>query len=147
MIKLFNMDVKRAYGRSDIFSIFKAIIFNPCTQACFLIRLSQSFGKLGYVFFRQLLIMKHGIDVGYGLKVGGGLSLPHPLNIVIGKGVVIGDNATIYQCVTLGKSQGYYPVLADSCVVFPNSVLVGKLVVESSTRIGAMSFLKGVPDE
>ncbi|GAB2931480.1 hypothetical protein [Rheinheimera gaetbuli] len=143
MIDKFLQDVTRAYSSTSFLAIVKAVFINPGTQACLLIRLSQCSGKIGYLIFRHMLIFKHGIDVGYGLKIDGGLYLPHPVNIVIGKGVVIEKQVTLYQGVTLGKSKGAYPQLMSGVVVFPNSVIVGKVSIAEGVRISALSFVKG----
>lgn len=86
--------------------------------------------------------MTAGIDVGRGLKVGAGIYFPHPTSIVLGEGVVIGDNVTIYHGVTLGKLNSEYPRIGDNVIIFPQSLVIGGVVVPSNAKVPPRTLLR-----
>lgn len=86
----------------------------------------------------------HSIDIGKGCQIGRRLMLPHPVGIVIGGGVIIGEDCRIFQNVTLGQARGVYPVLGNGVIVYPNSVIVGEIVVPAGERVRACSFIAPV---
>lgn len=146
MFALIISDVKAVYGNVGVKSLLKSI-FNPSIHASVLIRFTTSSNKLVHILFRNLLIAKHSIDVGYGAQIEGGLYLPHPVSIVIGSGSVVGKNLTIYQGCTIGSKRGY-PVLQDGVTIFPNSVVVGDITIGADAVIGANSFVdKSLPPQ
>jgi len=79
------------------------VLFNPCYNSVFLIRLYQS---LNFSIFKKIvfkkLVFKYGIFIGENSEIGIGLTMGHPNGIIIGDGVKIGENCTIYQQVTFG---------------------------------------------
>jgi serine O-acetyltransferase len=87
------------------------------------------------------LIWKHSIDISRGSAIDLGLNLPHPINIVIGSGAVIGKNVTIYQGVTLGQKNGKYPIIENNVIIYPNSIIVGKIRIGENSVIGALRFI------
>ena len=136
----FLSDITAMYSAVTIKTVFKSF-FNPSMHACFLIRLSVACKyKFLHIIVRNLLITKHSIDIGFGAVIGKSLLLPHPIGIVIGQGVIIGNNVKIFQNCTLGDKEGY-PQIENFCVIYPNSVLVGKILVGESSIVGANTFL------
>jgi len=139
MLYLLMSDIESEYGVLNAKSLIKSV-FNPSLHACLLVRLSSLTTGILHVVIRNILIIKHSIDAGSGAKIGKGLKLPHPFNLVIGRGAVIGDNVTLYHGVTIGDKDGY-PVICDDVIVYPNSVLVGRIRVGKKCIIGAGVFL------
>ena len=121
--------------------ICRQLLLSPPLQACLLLRLAEHAPRTTFPLWRQLLMSRHGIDVGPDIRIGPGLKLPHPTGIVIGTGSRVGANVTLYQHVTLGQKRESYPRIGDGVVIFPNSVIVGDIVVGDGAVIGALSFV------
>ena len=139
--KLFITDVKATYNSISLTTYIK-VIANPSMRASLLIRLGTTYkNKTLHTIVRNLLIFTHSIDIGYGVTIGKALIIPHPMNIVFGMGAIIGDSCVIYHNCTIGSKDGGYPTLLNECVVFPNSVLVGEIVIGEKSIIGANSFV------
>lgn len=69
------------------------------------------------------------------------------LGIVISSEAKIGDNCKIYQNVTIGAGNGGYPTIGNNVIIFPNSVIAGKIKIGDNAIIGACSFVnKDVED-
>jgi len=74
--------------------------------------------------------------------LGEGLSLPHPIGIVIGEGAVIGKDVTIYQNVTLGRSNNNvsaYPSIGDNATLYSGATILGDVTVGEWAVVGANS--------
>lgn len=140
-VALLMSDVRRAYPNISRQNALMRAVFNSSIHACFLVRACQTSPRWLFWMWRRLLVALHGIDVGRGMRIGTGLSLPHPVGIVIGGGVICGRNCSIFQGVTLGVERGNYPQLGDDVIIYPNSVLVGRVLVPNGHRVRAMSFL------
>jgi len=73
------------------------------------------------------------------------LRLGHPHLVVVNPGVVLGNNITIYQSVTTGSCQFGnrigVPQIGDNVVIYPNSVIVGKVTIGDNSIIGAGSVV------
>lgn len=136
----FSSDITAMYSTVTIKTVLKSL-FNPSMHACFLVRMSVACKyKFLHIIVRNILISKHSIDVGFGAVIGKSLLLPHPIGIVIGEGVIIGNNVKIFQNCTLGDKEGY-PQVEDFCVIYPNSVVVGNILIGGHSIIGANTFL------
>lgn len=120
---------------------FFRLLVNPAFHAVFLLRLAQFATPRSFWLWRNILIAKHGIDVGGGFYAGPGLRLPHPTGIVIGGGVKLGAGVRLYQNVTIGSSGKGYPKIGDNVIVYPNSVVVGDIEIGPGVIIGACSFV------
>lgn len=72
---------------------------------------------------------------------------PHPIGIVIGQKVVLGRNCVIYQNVTIGakNTKDYknaeYPVIEDEVIIYPNSIIIGKVKIGKGAVVGAGSLV------
>ena len=133
-------------------NVFK-IINNPSYHSIYLIRKAQYYyGKNVFLKILSKKIVIHlqktyGIFIHPETQIGIGLKLPHPNGIIIGKTVSIGENCTIYQQVTIGSSNigdyklGKQPKLKDDIVLFAGSKIIGDIVVESGTTVGANAVL------
>lgn len=88
-----------------------------------------------------------GIQLPVGTKVGKGLFFPHFSCIVISKRAIIGDNCTIFQGVTLGKTNHGCPLLGDNVVVCANSTVIGNVKIGNNAVVGAGSVvIRDVPE-
>lgn len=96
---------------------------------------------LGYPLafvFRFLLHIELPRNVGV-------VRLPHPYGVVVNPGATIGKNVTIYQGVTiggkrLGKNAGV-PFIEDDVILFPNSVVVGRVHVGKGAVVAPCSVV------
>jgi serine O-acetyltransferase len=148
MFELFKSDIEVFYPKFSIKNLIKALV-NPSIHACFFIRIMTSNrSKVVHILLRNILIWKHSIDVGYGVTIGRTLHLPHPLGIVIGDGVEIGNSVSIYHNCTLGNKRGEYPNIKDGVCIYPNTTIVGGIIIGENAIIGANSFVdKDVKEE
>lgn len=132
-------DIEATYETASINNILKSLL-NPSIHACILIRLCTTKSRLTHTLIRNILISKHGIDVGANTQVGRGLRLPHPIGIVLGDGAKIGEGVTIYQNCTIGNKGGY-PIIGCRTTIYPNSVIIGPIKLGKNCVIGANSFV------
>lgn len=93
------------------------------------------------------LLLKYNIDVGINSEIGKHLRIEHYNGIVIGDGVKLGNNCTIYQGVTIGQRNGLYPMIGDNVVIYPNSIVLGKIRIENNSVILAGSIVLNDVDE
>ena len=71
---------------------------------------------------------------------------PHPIGIVISIYSQIGFNCWIYQNVSIGTNKNGSPVLKDNVKIYPNCVLIGKIIIGDNSIICAGSVvLNDVP--
>ncbi|WHY61508.1 serine O-acetyltransferase [Cytobacillus firmus] len=93
------------------------------------------------------LCIKYGIEVGGSSIIGKRLLIRHINGIVIGNGVVLGNDVTLYHGVTLGQRNGKYPTVLDGVTLYPNSTILGDIVIgENSVVLANSVVLKDVPD-
>lgn len=107
---------------------------------------------LSICLFRSLE-KTYGVYISPNAEIGIGLKLPHPTGVVIGDGVKIGKNCTIFQQVTCGGARlgdaknNQYPVIGDNVVFFAGAKIIGKIIIESNSVVGANSVvIKDVPE-
>jgi len=132
------------------------ILFVPGFQLCLSIRLQNlvvktpMVGKLlrRVIWYVACVISSAEIDMS--AQIGGGLYIPHSTGIVIRGDCKIGRNATILQCVTVGRrdqeeiSQAY---IGDNCKIFAGAKIIGNLRIGNNVTIGANAVvLKDIPD-
>jgi len=90
-----------------------------------------------------------GCYISAKAKIGPGLYLPHAIGIVIGDGVTLGTHVTVYQSVTIGsraKGANAYPTIANDVIIFPSSIIIGRIDIGEGAIIGAGSVvLSNVP--
>lgn len=111
--------------------------------------------KLGKYFYNRKLYYfssccfyriykSYHIIISPKAELGENISFDHPVGVVIGEGVKIGNNVVIYQNVTLGRRKreiADYPIIEDNVIIYPNSIIAGKVRVRKNTIIGAGSLL------
>lgn len=91
-----------------------------------------------------------GIEIHPGAKIGPGCFIDHGMGVVIGETAEVGANVTIYHGVTLGGSSTApgkrHPTLQDGVVVGAGAAVLGNILVETNSRIGANAVVvKPVP--
>ncbi len=99
---------------------------------------------------KYLILIFFSSDMSFEAEYGTGIKFVHPIGIVIGRSAIIGNNCIIFQRVTLGAAGGgkvpEYPVLENNVVVYPNSVIAGKIIIGEGAVVAANSFVnKSVP--
>lgn len=112
------------------------------------LRLMFYFYRKGNKIFKLLsgvchnhILKTYSSEISPGCKIGKKILFPHPIGIVIGFGCELHDNIVIYQNVTLGKAKGDYPCLENNVTVFPNSSIIGPIIIAENTTIGANSVV------
>ncbi|MEO6908775.1 MAG: serine O-acetyltransferase [Abditibacteriaceae bacterium] len=91
-----------------------------------------------------------GIEIHPGAQIGPGCFIDHGMGVVIGETTEIGANVTIYHGVTLGGSSTApgkrHPTLQDGVVVGAGAAVLGDILIEANSRIGANAVVvKSVP--
>ena len=148
---------KKKYPKNIFRRFIKQYIdihYNPTVSALYLIRKMQYLhsqkSRIKKYFARRIqmkLIHKYGIFLGFTTKIKNGLHLPHPTSIVFGSSVELGENVTIYQNTTIGglrtgdAKKKLHPVVGNNCTVFANSLVLGNIVLQDYTTVGANSLL------
>ncbi len=93
--------------------------------------------KVCKFFVRPLL------TVEIGGKIDGGLKIVHNYCVINVKRA--GKNLTVLQGVTIGANNGT-PTIGDNVIVFPNSTVIGNIVIGDNATVGAGTFVnKDVP--
>lgn len=138
--KAIETDFIKSYKKLTIVNFIKFLI-NPSSRATFFVRCAQFSPNMFFWLFRNILITFYNIDFGKGCKIGYGLRIPHPIGIVFGGGCIIGSDFTIYQNVTIGNKNNAYPIIKDNVIIYCNSVIVGKIIIDDNVIVGALSFV------
>jgi serine O-acetyltransferase len=78
------------------------------------------------------------------------IEYPHPIGIVVSSGCIIGQNVVIYQNVTIGRakmeSEGTYPTIGDNVILYPGSVISGKITIGDNVIVGPNATVsKNIP--
>lgn len=85
--------------------------------------------------------MCNHFTIGMNKIIKSKVIFPHPVGIVIGEKVVLGNKCIIYQNVTLGIKNGKYPIIGNNVTIYPNSIIVGDVVIGNNAIIGANSVV------
>tara|TARA_A100001011_G_scaffold135094_1_gene142424 strand:- start:6588 stop:6914 length:327 start_codon:yes stop_codon:yes gene_type:complete len=82
------------------------------------------------------------IQLPLNVKAGPGLIFAHPGTIVFTRNAKLGSFVTIYHCCTIGTTlNGGNPVIKDFVTIYTGSQILGSTVLDSHSRVGAMSLL------
>ncbi len=96
--------------------------------------------KLAYIM-QWIGMRKTGNDISSAALIDKNVHFPHPIGIVIGSGVKIGKGVTIHANVIIGgkykRGKIRYPQIEGGCIVYGNSSLIGNIVLQENTIIGA----------
>jgi serine O-acetyltransferase len=151
-------------ARADIQAVFQrdpaaknlieVLLCYPGLHALFFHRIAHFFyTKKAFLLARLISHVSRfftGIEIHPGATIGAGVFIDHGMGVVIGETTVIGDNVTVYQGVTLGgtgKEKGKrHPTIHDDVILGVGSKVLGNIVVENNSRIGAGAVVvKAVP--
>lgn len=147
--------VKNHKGISFYSSLLKARFFNSSYDAIYLLRIylfyskkNNLLAKVKGIQSKRILQRRYNIFIGSNCSIGKGLSLPHPTSIVIGEDAVIGNDVWIYQNVTIGAKKhvggtkhNEYPVIMDECKLYAGCVVLGNIILQKGTSVGANTVL------
>lgn len=131
-------------------NIFKLLIVKPQVIVNITYRLSKILKKYKILFiFYWILAFIHyivcmllSIQLPLEVDAGPGLIFAHPGSIVFSKKVKMGAFVSIYHCCTLGTTlSGDSPTIKDFVTIYTGSHVLGNSILDSHSRIGAMSLL------
>lgn len=100
---------------------------------------------------KGIVYYKFHCDISPMAKISKTVRFPHPIGIVIAGGCSVGENTVIFQNVTLGMKRndprGEYPQIKDNCKIYPNSCVIGGVIISNNTIIGAGSTVTHSTEE
>ncbi len=107
--------------------------------------LHELFRKYKWVFFgemlKEFLLSNYGCEISINAKISPKAVFMHTVGIVIGEGCVIEEKVVLYSGVVLGRKNIYreddYPVIKKGSILGTGAKVLGKIVVEQNTVIGA----------
>lgn len=141
-LSLFKQDIRRSN-----YSYFR-FLYDPVIAQLFSFRIANSRVPIIYLISKiklKFLSYITGIQIVDGTDIGGGIRVIHHGSVVITRGAKIGRNLTLHQGVTIGKNFGGkrcgYPSIGDNVIIFPNTVVIGKITIGSNVIIGAGSVV------
>ncbi|MCR5877522.1 hypothetical protein [Phenylobacterium sp. J367] len=76
----------------------------------------------------------NGIDLFYEIAMPEVFYIGHSVGIVLAK-ATYGNHLVLYQNSTVGRHKDQIPVLGDRVVLYPNTAVIGRSVVESDTVV------------
>lgn len=96
------------------------------------------------LFIESFIQWNYSCAISCKANIHESLKLPHPIGVVIGAFVQIDSNVTIYQNVTIGRkinTNELCPRIKQGTVIYANSILLGDIVIDEATLIGACSLV------
>ena len=127
--------------------------FNPSSRLIRLYKIGKKINnfkgtlpRLCLIILRYIMVKKWSCDISFNSEIENNVFFPHPIGIVIGDGVKIKKNVIIYQNVTLGAKSRLnmdlsYPTIQENVIIYPNSVIIGSIVIGKNSVIGAGSLV------
>ena len=131
-------------------NLFKLLLIKPQLLVNITFRFSKFFKKYKitfflywfFAFFHYLFCMLLSIQLPLGVRAGPGLIIAHPGTIVFTKRTKLGSFVTIYHSCTLGTTlTGNSPIVKDFVTIYTGSQILGSTIIESHSKVGAMSLL------
>ncbi|WP_395671813.1 hypothetical protein [Phenylobacterium sp.] len=85
---------------------------------------------------RLFLVNKafNGIDLFYEIAMPSRFYIGHSVGIVLAK-ATYGEHLVLYQNSTVGRHKDQIPVIGDRVILYPNSAVIGRAVVEADAVI------------
>jgi serine O-acetyltransferase len=129
------------HGQALVDRHFYSGIGNPVLHALFLIRgITTAESHTLRTIYLRMLIALHSCEVDEDASIGPALTLVHPLGVVLGE-ATLGSNVQLYHNVTIGRNRGGAPTIDDDVTIFPNSMIIGPVVIGHGATIGSGSFV------
>src|SRR5690606_18790212 len=72
----------------------------------------------------------NGIDLFYEIAMPEAFYIGHSVGIVLAK-ATYGEHLVLYQNSTVGRHKDQIPIIGDRVVLYPNTAVIGRAVVES----------------
>ena len=139
-------------------------IFSRTHRVVITLRLCQKAERMGWYgkVLLELCKVLHrischfaGVDFPWKTAIGPGLAITHGWGLVVNEGATIGANVTLFQGVTLGRSDRWdrdgrrislFPTIEDEVWIGPHAIVVGGITVGRGSRIAGGAFVnKNVP--
>jgi len=154
---LVKSDVLRWRPTYSHFFFIRLLFLQHGFQLAFSIRLQQKtikipvIGKLLTTIIWYITCIITGSECSPKAKYGRGLYFPHPSCVIIGSKVIIGNSVSIYQGVTLGRTNyktGGYPKVKDGAFIYAGAKIIGAVNIGKNSVIGANAVVtKDVPED
>lgn len=97
------------------------------------------------LLWQKVIEIVTGIAIPYSAQIGHSFYIGHFGGIIINANAKIGHNCNISQGVTIGISgqdeRRGVPIIGDNVYIGVNSVVAGKITIESNVLIGACSLV------
>lgn len=96
--------------------------------------------KIRYLFYRETIYRRYSCCISPLSKIADDVAFPHPVGIVIGEGAIVHEGCTIYQNVTLGRSDkdiASYPTLGPGCTIYAGATVIGGVTLQPDTTVAA----------
>lgn len=142
-------DLMRYYGRFDVCTFIRAVLFNRTFRFQYIFRLCNDRGVkkiIGCVLW-GFNRTRHYIQLPRITKVGYGLYIGHGGPIVINPSTIIGNNCNLSQFTSIGANEGKAAVIGDNTYIGPNVCIVENVKIGNNVTIGAGSVVtKDIPD-
>lgn len=132
-----------------------AVMINPCFLSMLLYRLSNFLYRkkmkvlAKFIWFINRIIFS--CDIDYRANISERVMLIHGIGVVIGCEAIIKSDVKIYQGVTIGGNNGHkamygdreisQPVIESGCIISPNSMIFGPVIIKENTFIKAGSIV------
>lgn len=146
----------KTYHMSKAEKIFR-LFFDRGISAVFIYRLSRwcYIHKLTVlaILLKQFNIFLNNCEIAYQANIGKGFRIFHAFGIVIANSD-IGENFTIFQNVTIGKTENkpigvkHVPTIGNNVVCYAGSVIAGPITIGDRVKVGANAVvLKDIPND
>ena len=131
-------------------NLIKLLLIKPQVLVNISYRLARYFKKYKLLiifywfiaFLHYLVCMILSIQLPLSVQIGPGLIFAHPGTIVFTRNAKLGSFVTIYHCCTIGTTlRGNSPEIRDFVTIYTGSQILGSTILDSHSRVGAMSLL------
>lgn len=98
------------------------------------------------LIWQKIIEITTGISIPASCKIGSSFYIGHFGGIILNANTVIGNNCNISQGVTIGVSgngdKRGVPIIGNNVYIACNTTVVGKIIIEDNTVLGANSLVK-----
>lgn len=143
MYKYIISDLYRFSGKKDINTLILTFFCNPFFRYQFYLRMSKCNNvvlRKTFILMKRLLSHRVNVQISSKVDIGYGLYIPHG-NVVINSKTKIGNNCSIMQFTSIGSTTGKAAYIKDDVYLSPNSSIVGDVVINNGSVVGAGSVI------